>query len=151
MTTMSEPLVHRFVVGKETLIFNHEPGEYILLCGTYEGIELVIRLTDQIVSEVKLEKTGSGWGFLLRQLPTIPVQEEAQGNRMKKYYFFLPITGILLFMLLVGCAKTRIGKVELSDEKLPNFLKVGTTRAQEVLEQIGDCLLYTSPSPRDRG
>ena len=76
--------------------------------------------------------------FLLRQLPTIPVQEEAQGNHIKKYYFFLPITGILLFMLLVGCAKTRIGKVELSDEKLPNFLKVGTTRAQEVLEQIGE-------------
>ena len=41
-------------------------------------------------------------------------------------------------MLLVGCAKTRIGKVELSDKKLPNFLKVGTTRAQEVLEQIGE-------------
>ena len=50
----------------------------------------------------------------------------------------MPITGILLFMLLFGCAKTRIGKVELSDEKLPNFLKVGTTRAQEVLEQIGE-------------
>ena len=28
--------------------------------------------------------------------------------------------------------------MELSDEKLPNFLKVGTTRAQEVLEQIGE-------------
>ena len=27
--------------------------------------------------------------------------------------------------------------MELSDEKLPNLLKVGTTRAQEVLEQIG--------------
>ena len=76
--------------------------------------------------------------FLLRQLPTILVQEEAQGNRMTKFYFLLPFTGILLFMLLVGCAKTRIGKVELSDEKLPNFLKVGTTRAQEVLEQIGE-------------
>ena len=45
-------------------------------------------------------------------------------------------------MLLVGCAKTRIGKVELSDEKLPNFLKVGTTRAQEVLEQIGEPFGY---------
>ena len=75
--------------------------------------------------------------FLLRQLPTIPEQKEAQGNRMKKHYFLLPITGILLFMLLIGCAKTRIGKVELSDEKLPDFIKVGTTRAQEVLEQIG--------------
>ena len=28
--------------------------------------------------------------------------------------------------------------MELSDKKLPNFLKVGTTRAQEVLEQIGE-------------
>ena len=45
-------------------------------------------------------------------------------------------------MLLFGCAKTRIGKVELSDEKLPNFLKVGTTRAQEVLEQIGEPFGY---------
>ena len=57
---------------------------------------------------------------------------------MKKYYFLLPITSILLFMLLFGCAKTRIRKMELSDKKLPNFLKVGTTRAQEVLEQIGE-------------
>ena len=41
-------------------------------------------------------------------------------------------------MLLIGRAKTGIGKVELSDEKLPNFLKVGTTRAKEFLEQIGE-------------
>ena len=80
--------------------------------------------------------------FLLRQLPTIPVQEEAQGNRMTKFYFLLPFTGILLFMLLFGCAKTRIRKMELSDKKLPNFLKVGTTRAQEVLEQIGEPFGY---------
>ena len=63
MTALGEPLVHRFVVSKETLIYNHERGEYFFLYGTYEGNELVIRLTDQIVSEVKLEKTGSGWGF----------------------------------------------------------------------------------------
>jgi len=85
---------------------------------------------------------------LLRQLPTIPVQEEAQGNRMTKFYFLLPITGILLFMLLVGCAKTRIGKVELSGEKLPNFLKVGTTSAQEVLEQIGEPFGYREQENR---
>ena len=30
-----------------------------------KGNELVIRLTDQIVSEVKLEKTGSGWEFIV--------------------------------------------------------------------------------------
>jgi hypothetical protein len=51
MTTLGEPLVHRFVVGKETLIYNHERGEYFFLYGTYEGNELVIRLTDQIVYE----------------------------------------------------------------------------------------------------
>ena len=43
------------------------------LYGTYEGNELVIRLTDQIVSEVKLEKTGSGWAvsYTHLTLPTI--------------------------------------------------------------------------------
>ena len=63
MTTMGEPLVPRFVVGKETLIYNHKRGEYIFLYGTYEGNELVICPTDQTVSEMKLEKTGFGWGF----------------------------------------------------------------------------------------
>ena len=33
MTTLGEPLVHRFVVGKETLIYNHERGEYFFLLG----------------------------------------------------------------------------------------------------------------------
>ena len=33
MTTLGVPLVHRFVVGKETLIYNLERGEYILLYG----------------------------------------------------------------------------------------------------------------------
>ena len=51
MTTLGEPMVHHFVVGKETFIYNHERGEYIFLYGTYEGNELVIRLTDQIVYE----------------------------------------------------------------------------------------------------
>ena len=85
---------------------------------------------------------------MLQQLPTIPGQEEAQVNRMKKYYFLLPVTGILLFMLLVGCVKSRIGKVELSDEKLPNILKVGTTRAQKVLEQIGEPFGYREQENR---
>ena len=64
LNTLGEPLVHRFVVGKETLIYNHERGDYFFLYGTYEGNELVLRLENQIVVEAKIEKTGSGWGFL---------------------------------------------------------------------------------------
>ena len=33
MITLGEPLVFRFVVGKEKLIYNLERGEYILLYG----------------------------------------------------------------------------------------------------------------------
>ncbi|MBS1254836.1 MAG: hypothetical protein MAG581_00632 [Deltaproteobacteria bacterium] len=62
--TLGEPLVHRIVAGKETLIYNHERGDYFFLYGTYEGNELVLRLEHQIVVEAKIEKTGSGWGFM---------------------------------------------------------------------------------------
>ncbi len=62
--TLGEPLVHRIVAGKETLIYNHERGDYFFLYGTYEGNELVLRLENQIVVEAKIEKTGSGWGFM---------------------------------------------------------------------------------------
>ena len=64
LNILGEPLVHRFVVGKETLIYNHERGDYFFLYGTYEGNELVFRLENQIVVETKIEKTRSGWGFL---------------------------------------------------------------------------------------
>jgi hypothetical protein len=60
---LGEPLVHRFVAGKETAIYIHEQGEFWFLGGSYEGHELVIRFENLIVSEVKIEKTGSGWGF----------------------------------------------------------------------------------------
>lgn len=63
MTRLGEPLVHRYVAGKETLIYNHEKGEFWFLYGTYQGTELVIRLEEETVKEVKMEKTGSGWGF----------------------------------------------------------------------------------------
>ena len=61
--TLGEPLVHRIVAGKETLIYNHERGDYFFLYGTYEGNELVLRLKNQIVVQARIEKTGSGWGF----------------------------------------------------------------------------------------
>ena len=62
---MGEPLVHRIVAGRETLIYNHERGDYFFLYGTYEGNELVLRLKNQIVVEAKTEKTEikkEGWG-----------------------------------------------------------------------------------------
>ena len=31
MTTLGEPLVHRFVVGNKMLIYNHEREEYFFL------------------------------------------------------------------------------------------------------------------------
>ena len=64
LDTLGEPLVHRLVAGRETLIYNHERGEYWFLYGTYEGNELVIRFENEKVSNVRVEKTGSGWGFL---------------------------------------------------------------------------------------
>jgi len=60
---LGEPLVHRFVAGKETVIYNHEQGKYFFLYGTYNGNELVIRFEKEIVIEAKIEKTGEGWGF----------------------------------------------------------------------------------------
>ena len=63
LDTLGDPLVHRIVAGRETLIYNHERGDYFFLYGTYEGNELVLRLKNQIVVEARIEKTGSGWGF----------------------------------------------------------------------------------------
>ena len=63
LDTLGEPLVHRIVAGRETLIYNHERGNYFFVYGTYEGNELVLRLKNQIVVEARIEKTGSGWGF----------------------------------------------------------------------------------------
>ena len=72
LNTLGEPLVHRIVVGKETLIYNHEQGEYFFLYGTYEGNELILRLENQIVVEAKVEKTGSGWGFFAPAISNNP-------------------------------------------------------------------------------
>ena len=63
LSTLGEPLVHRIVAGRQTLIYNHERGDYFFLYGTYEGNELVLRLKTQIVVQARIEKTGSGWGF----------------------------------------------------------------------------------------
>ena len=44
LDTLGEPLVHRIVAGRETIIYNHERGDYFFLYGTFEGNELVLRL-----------------------------------------------------------------------------------------------------------
>ena len=80
--TLGEPLVHRFVAGKETVIYNHELGQYFFLYGTYEGHELVIRFENRTVSEVKIEKKPeANRDYLHRLHPTTLVQEEVQDNQ----------------------------------------------------------------------
>ena len=69
---LGEPLVHRFVAGRETAIYNHERGLFFVLYGTYEGNELVIRFEKGIVSEVKMEETGKGWGFIIPAVSNNP-------------------------------------------------------------------------------
>ena len=86
--------------------------------------------------------------FSLRQLQTIPAQEEARDKRMIKYFDLLPIIRILLIAFTSGCAKSRMGKVDLSGEAVPSILKKGTTTAQEVLVQIGEPLGYREQGNR---
>ena len=62
--TLGEPLVHWFVAGEETVIYNHERGQYFFLYGTYEGQELVIRFENRTVSEVKIEKNPKRMGII---------------------------------------------------------------------------------------
>jgi outer membrane protein assembly factor BamE (lipoprotein component of BamABCDE complex) len=60
---LGEPLVHRFVAGKETAIYISEQGYFWFVYGTYEGHELVICFENDIVSDARIEQTGTGWGF----------------------------------------------------------------------------------------
>ena len=79
--TLGEPLVHRFVARKETVIYNHELGQYFFLYETYEGYELVIRFENRTVSEAKIEKPEADGDYLYRLHPTTLVQEEVLGNQ----------------------------------------------------------------------
>jgi len=63
----------------------------------------------------------------------------------------VPIFAIILILfggLLSGCAQTRIGKINLLDGSPPEFLKVGETTLQEVLEQIGEPFGYREEGSR---
>ena len=48
LDTLGEPLVHRIMAGRDTLIYNHERGNYFFVYGTYEGNELFLRLKNQM-------------------------------------------------------------------------------------------------------
>ena len=67
-------------------------------------------------------------------------------NISNRPLFVFAIMGIALGITLSGCAKTRIGKVDLSDNKIPTFLQVGETTIRDVLENIGEPFGY-----RERG
>jgi hypothetical protein len=93
----------------------------------------------------KPEADGALW---LRQLQIIPAQEEVRDKSMFKSVIFLWLICIFIFVFSSGCAKSRMGKVDLSGEATPNFLKAGTTTTHEVLEQIGEPFGYREKGDR---
>ena len=55
---------------------------------------------------------------------------------------------ILLYITLSGCAKKRLGKIDLSSESPPVFLKVGETTSNDVVAQIGEPFGYREQGNR---
>ena len=55
---------------------------------------------------------------------------------------------ILLSITLSGCAKTKLGKIDLSSESPPVFLKVGETTSNDVVAQIGEPFGYREQGNR---
>ena len=85
---------------------------------------------------------------MLLQLQTIREQKEVRDKSMFKSVIFLWLICIFIFVFSSGCAKSRMGKVDLSGEATPNFLKAGTTTTHEVLEQIGEPFGYREKGDR---
>lgn len=69
---LGEPQVHRFVAGKETAVYGSDREEFYVYYGTYESHELVIRFENQVVSDARIEKNGSGWGCLMQPVYNRP-------------------------------------------------------------------------------
>jgi len=61
---------------------------------------------------------------------------------MTKALTILTIASVLFFVFLGGCSQTKLGKVDLSNGTLPNFLEMGKTTVEEVLIQIGEPFGY---------
>ena len=61
---------------------------------------------------------------------------------MTKALTILTIASVLFFVFLGGCSQTKLGKVDLSNGTHPNFLEMGKTTVQDVLNQIGEPFGY---------
>jgi len=85
---------------------------------------------------------------LLLQLQTIQEQEEVRDKSMFKSVLFLWLICIFIVVFSSGCAKSSTGKVDLSSQTLPGFLKTGTTTIEDVLENIGEPFGYREQGNR---
>jgi len=61
---------------------------------------------------------------------------------MFKSVLFLWLICIFIVVFSSGCAKSSTGKVDLSSQSLPGFLRTGTTNIEDVLENIGEPFGY---------
>ena len=85
---------------------------------------------------------------MLLQLQTIQEQEEVRDKSMFKPVLFLWLICIFIVVFSSGCAKSSTGKVDLSSQTLPEFLKTGTTTIEDVLENIGEPFGYREQGNR---
>ena len=63
-------------------------------------------------------------------------------------FFFLWLIFIFIVVFSSGCAKSSIGKVDLSSRSVSGFLRTGTTTIEDVLENIGEPFGYREQGNR---
>ena len=78
---------------------------------------------------------------MLQQHQTIRQQEEVREKNMFKSVFLWLIC-IFIVVFSSGCAKSSTGKVDLSNQSAPGFLRTGSTTMEDVLENIGEPFGY---------
>ena len=67
---------------------------------------------------------------------------------MFKSVLILWLICIFIIVFSSGCAKSSTGKVDLSSQTLPEFLKTGNTNIEDVLENIGEPFGYRKQGNR---
>jgi len=55
---------------------------------------------------------------------------------------------LLILLIVSGCAHTNIGKIDISNGKTPDFLRIGKTTKEDVLSSIGEPLGYREQGNR---